>query len=282
MRIRYEQIALPQEFPLVMQKMDIPPLYDMNGYFHYHDCFEIAVITGGSGRYRVEERVYPVSPGDVLVINHIEPHNLTVEETGLQQLLLIFDPRLVWNWDNDHDYKYVQPFLERVVLLANCIPGDSEPAHRIRKTLEEMYREYSDRSEGWPLMVKALLLAVLTRLFRHFRCDEIVPCTRQGLLKLKEAIAYIHAHYAEEITLQKLADMVHLTPGYFCTLFRSVTGVSYSRYLNTVRIRHAEQLLRQSTYTVTRIAGECGYNSMSHFYETFQQITGKSPTQIRH
>lgn len=95
------------------------------------------------------------------------------------------------------------------------------------------------------------------------------------------ACRYVLAHYHENVNRDMMADMVHLSPGYFSNLFRSEVGMSFSDYLIMVRIENAKAMLRRFELSVEAISKKCGFNSLAHFSRTFKDRCGLSPLKYR-
>jgi AraC-like DNA-binding protein len=95
------------------------------------------------------------------------------------------------------------------------------------------------------------------------------------------ACRYVLAHYHENVNRDKMAEMVHLSPGYFSNLFRSEVGMSFSDYLIMVRIENAKAMLRRFELSVEAISKKCGFNSLAHFSRTFKDRCGLSPLKYR-
>ena len=121
-----------------------------------------------------------------------------------------------------------------------------------------------------------LLLHYSTRKHKLRSYDDGLPKKM-----LKQAIEYINTHLGENLSLAAMAAALHISPYYFCRLFKQSTGMSPHRYLMQQRLDHAKQLLRLPELTVTRIAIECGFANQSHFAKYFRRHTGVSPTQFR-
>ncbi len=94
-------------------------------------------------------------------------------------------------------------------------------------------------------------------------------------------LSYIDEHYAEDITLNQLADLVHFSPSHLSRLFHAKTEMTLRTYLRKKRIDQALLLLRTTQKSTTDIAVECGFGNLSHFYRVFRTETGRTPTQIR-
>ena len=83
---------------------------------------------------------------------------------------------------------------------------------------------------------------------------------------LKELISYINTHYAEELKLNKLAKMFFINENYCCSLFNKYYGMSFSKYVNKVRIEAAIRLsMRIKQLSSSEVAHLCGYVSYQHF-----------------
>jgi AraC-like DNA-binding protein len=95
------------------------------------------------------------------------------------------------------------------------------------------------------------------------------------------ACRFVLAHFHENVNRDKMADMVHLSPGYFSNLFRSEVGMSFSDYLIMVRIENAKSMLRRFELSVEAISKRCGFNSLAHFSRTFKDRCGLSPLKYR-
>lgn len=95
------------------------------------------------------------------------------------------------------------------------------------------------------------------------------------------ALAYIRDHFNERITLDEVAQAVHLSASYFSRLFRSETGQTFSEYLLSVRIERAKNLLRRKDCSMTEIAERIGFFDQSHFIKTFKRATGVTPGLYR-
>lgn len=99
--------------------------------------------------------------------------------------------------------------------------------------------------------------------------------------QLKPALEYIENHYAETVTLEKLARLAGFSPKYFCRCFRAILHRSPIDYLNHYRIECASHFLTASDMTVAEIAQRCGYNDSSFFIKQFRKYKNTTPKQYR-
>jgi two-component system response regulator YesN len=93
---------------------------------------------------------------------------------------------------------------------------------------------------------------------------------------------YIQEHYAEQIELNTLAEIVYLTPTYVSKLFKQETGYTITDYITEVRLQHAKQLLtHQPHLKVQEISGQVGYADVAYFHKLFKRTIGITPSQFK-
>lgn len=92
---------------------------------------------------------------------------------------------------------------------------------------------------------------------------------------------YIKEHYAEDIRLGKIADMVYMNPYYFSAFFKKETGQNFKNYLIEVRMKAAQKLLMESDVTSYHLANAVGYKDVKTFVEKFREYYGDTPTEYK-
>lgn len=98
---------------------------------------------------------------------------------------------------------------------------------------------------------------------------------------ITRARAYIAEHFAEEIALTDVAKAVNTSPFYFCKLFKTATGLTFTDYLARVRVETVKQILLNPHKRVSEAAYEAGFQSLSQFNRVFRRVAGESPTVYR-
>jgi AraC-like DNA-binding protein len=106
-----------------------------------------------------------------------------------------------------------------------------------------------------------------------------VPVALRSELKL--AIQYIHSHLNENIALARISKQVFLSSYYFSKLFKKELGINYIDYVNGKKIRHAQLLLQDNSWSIDSIAQSLGFTQISYFSKTFKKVTGVSPRQFQ-
>jgi AraC-like DNA-binding protein/ligand-binding sensor protein len=105
------------------------------------------------------------------------------------------------------------------------------------------------------------------------RTAETAPVT--------QAKELVQAHLGNPLTMRALAQQVHLSPCYFCRLFRQNTGLRFTEYVCRLRVEHAKRLLWQRSARIADVAMECGFGDVSYFDRMFKKCVGVTPTEYR-
>lgn len=137
------------------------------------------------------------------------------------------------------------------------------------KFREFFYREAMGR-------IQQAYLSVNTAVKNPFSTGETLAS-----FKLEKALSLIRTHYGESISLEDAASVCGMSKYYYSRLFKSVTGYTFTEYLNRVRIEAAKEMLRQDRYNISEICYTVGYSDLSYFSKMFKRIERQSPSDYR-
>ena len=252
---------------------------------HTHITLELSMITSGVGEYRVGDLAYPVQAGDIVLFNNIEHHGMW--NTGTQPLVnvaLEFEPRFIWSdplYSFDMDFLAI--FFNRSADFRHKLDQDNPAYAIIRQQFQEVCQEFSEKQPCYSMIVKAKLLVLLANLQRYYNTatSDASSSSSRYRQTMEQVLAYIATHYAEELSTDTLADMMHVSRSHFFRLFREINGLSPKDYIIRLRVMAAMHMLGSTSTDVLEIAQTCGFNNLSNFYTAFKRITGKSPIQYR-
>lgn len=118
-----------------------------------------------------------------------------------------------------------------------------------------------------------------------YRRTPAAPAEPEGSggepLFIREALQYIHAHFEEKLNLGDVAKRVYINTQYFSRVFKRETGVTFTEYLNCLRIQAACRLLAATNYPAYRVANECGFSDPSYFNRVFLRYMEMTPQKYR-
>jgi AraC-like DNA-binding protein len=98
---------------------------------------------------------------------------------------------------------------------------------------------------------------------------------------MARAKQFIRGHYTEELSLQQVAGVVHMSVHYFCKQFRKDTGMGFTGFVSRTRVEQAKKLLLNPNLRVSEIGYAAGFQSLNHFNRMFKKFTGQSPSDYR-
>jgi AraC-like DNA-binding protein/ligand-binding sensor protein len=98
---------------------------------------------------------------------------------------------------------------------------------------------------------------------------------------IRKSREYIRDKSDERISLDQVAAVANMSASHFCRVFKKATDMNFSEYLARVRIEKAKVMLMESNYTMTHVAYDTGFNSVTDFNRTFKKITGETPSGFR-
>lgn len=98
---------------------------------------------------------------------------------------------------------------------------------------------------------------------------------------IEKGLAYIHENYHQSINLHTLCEHLNLNACYFCVLFKNQTQMTFSQYLNRMRINESKKRLETTSDSIIDVSLAVGFNNHNHFSATFKKLTGMTPTAYR-
>ena len=142
------------------------------------------------------------------------------------------------------------------------------------------------RSTGFQtrLYAESLGTSLVIHLARHYSTLEIRKLDTRGSfskIQLQHVLDYIHARYAQNLSVSELAEIANVSPSHFTQLFKQAMGLAPHEYLITCRIEHARQLLISEDGPIHEIAARCGFADQSHLTRHFRRLLGVTPGTLR-
>ncbi len=136
----------------------------------------------------------------------------------------------------------------------------------------EQMVEYSET------LARGALLILLSEIFKVIKLENT---TSHSSDVLKEILNYCYENYTNDISLQKIADDLHLGKYYISRIFNNRLRIGFNAYINSLRIRKACEILKSGDKTITETAFAVGYNSVRSFNRCFKDVRGTSPRKYQ-
>lgn len=122
------------------------------------------------------------------------------------------------------------------------------------------------------------LLSIASQVSFSMSCLPLQDDTHTNSM---QAVLYIDSHYKENLTLQDVADTLSFSLSYTSKLFKKYTGLSFTKYLRSVRVRASLEDLLEGLKPISEISDECGMPNPKAYTEAFKEIYGLSPSYYR-
>ncbi len=234
---------------------------------HWHDYFELEIVLAGEGEHIYNNTKYMLSRGSIYLMSYYDFHELSAQE-DMQILKLQFNENVLQKQLNDFLFLSHNRF---------CCSVDENEILHIIKLFDILKREESRGGLFSEILIKNLIAEIIITVIRNSsqNGNTVIPSL------LQSAVAYIRNNFREPLSLEQIAKHCNVTPNYLGVQFTKKMGISFSDYLNTVRLRYACNLLDSTDLTVKEIAFASGYNSVEYFGYIFKKMLGTSPLNYK-
>ncbi len=268
-----------KEFPVALyetvmqlERLDFLPL-------HWHKEIQFVYLKSGRAQYRVGGDAFILEQGEGLFINASVLHEAKPYE--IEQALIYcvnVDPMLIAGHEGSiFAPKYVEPYITKNRVPYVKLTG--ELAQKIA-SIAALMREQDVFFElkFW----RELLFIWESMLTQSLLTEEMMD--QSSIVQHERAkvmLDFLHAHYQQKVTLEDLASHVYISRAECSRFFKKIVGMTPFSYLLQYRLRKSIELLRNGELSITEIAGDTGFSTVSYYIEKFKEYTGYSPHVYR-
>ncbi len=282
MKVLQFTIPVPGDKNIIIQHDVLPYFYQ---YLHRHDDIQLTWILKGEGTLVVDNNMYPFKPNEIYYIGANQPHVFKCDpiyfspksKRKVQAITIHFNPNgKLSSLFELAEMKFIHSFLQK------HNNGFSIPPEHIADVSHKM--EIISKTYG-PEQLIALIdilkkFASIPKLNELSSVSMLNTVSENVGVRLSEIYHFIMANYENNITLEDVAKLAHMTPQAFCRYFKKRTHHTFVSFLNEVRINEACKKLTAGdgdTLSISTIAYNCGFNTVTHFNRVFKSVIGKSP-----
>ncbi len=244
--------------------------------FHAHDFLELYYFLDGSVTYYIEDQVYDLCPGDLLIIPAGKMHRPVIanEHAAYERMVLWITPQYLQSIDSPAGD--LQKNLQKVGEHGYCVPFRGDETVFVTALLKKLL--YMQKNDTDP---KFCAGAVELYLWTIFRSYGVIDTTHRNETQvIPQVIRYITEHFREPLTLEDIAAEFFVSKSYLNRHFKAYTNSTVYAYIMALRLTHARRMLREGIPAV-EAGRECGFSDYSTFYKAFKTQTGLSPQQFK-
>lgn len=240
---------------------------------HSHNSYEIYLFLQGEAEYNVEEKVYSLSPGDIIIIKKHEMHR--VHLTGSKEyhrFVLMVSPEF---FVENHCEELEKIFLENISKTGNKISSDIAKSTGLYDSIMR-FKKYSDKfGTPYTVVTKSVLIEMLYLLneFSNLENTDIIN------KNIANVIHYLNNNFTDYITLDTLCDKFFVSKYYLCHVFKETTGLTIQQYVREKRLVRATEL-RKNGMSLTEAALQSGFENYSSFFRAFTKRYKSNPTNF--
>jgi AraC-like DNA-binding protein len=237
---------------------------------HAHDYFVLGIIEDGVQTFMHGDARHITTPGKLIIINPGEVH--TGEAAGREGFAYrALYPSVALLENHLESFRSPPPSLPQ-------FPGGTVQDIDLYRWIQRLHQQ--SESPDSPLALETSFVRFFVEFIRrHASFSVNLPAYNSAHQAIRQVRDYLEAHYAEPITLSDLSAQVYITPYHLARLFTKQIGVPPHKYLENVRIRHAEHLLSLG-FPIADVAYATGFSGQSHLTRTFKRFIGTTPGEF--
>ena len=278
----------PQNFKINQQMIgrDFELQYKRDSYLkdvelHHHDFYEIYYLISGDVTYTIESRLYKVLPGDILLISPKELHQVHIqaERSVYERYVLWLRPEIIQALSSEKSnlFHALDPGRPGYGNQLRLSAGDRA---RVLSLLEQLYQEDQAAAFGSDLLPMSLRTQLLITVNRLALGQELpLEDLPRSSKTVAQVIEYIRLNYAEELSLDLLAEKFYVSKYHLSHEFQRQVGTGVYRYIQKKRLQIARHLLSQGKKP-GEIYSQCGFSDYAGFYRAFRAEYGTSPKEF--
>ena len=260
--------------------------YRQKGYVqppHLHDFIEFVYITSGKFTHTVDGVEYPVTKGNLVIINYNQTHSFNGNSSS-EQFNILLKPEFIDEQIKNRDDVFAllevsgyQEFKDLIDRGKSVIKFSVDERKRFESIMFLLEKELENTDSGYEISARSCINLLLTMIFRKmsqpsYATTEIVN---------NYILTYIKEHCDEKLSIEFFSSMGHYNTSYYSRAFKKYTGLTFTEYLKQARMEKACDLLLNSNDKIDDIYSKVGYSDKTKFFKHFKEYTHTTPLKYR-
>ena len=251
---------------------------------HWHSYGEILLVgPGKTNIYCVGRNTYELVPDDIVLVWPMEMHSI-VDANREDSIVVQFSNAFI---NSLFDLRRIMHMYRNLHII--CVKSHPVLAAKLKDLIFQMkeifFTERHDREIRCTMLLMEFMLTLLEyrkELTPDIKEDEQDGVSEDVMRRLMVVTDYIKNNLtADDLSQGAMAEMAGISREYFSRIFKNVTGMNYSKWLNTIRLEKATELLSDEKRPLTEIAMMSGFQSIPSFNRVFREEKGMAPGEYR-
>ncbi|WP_373098980.1 MULTISPECIES: helix-turn-helix domain-containing protein [Pasteurellaceae] len=269
MTLSHSNYFIAEENPITIERRHNQDYFPL----HNHDFDEIVIVCAGNGIHVWNNRVYPITAGDVLYINHSDVHAYeTVDQLKLDNILY----RREKLTPNNILFDYLPD--ERLTEQQRHTRINLSCLQELQALVAQLEAESKKTNQSSIYLAETLFTQLILLLDRYSYTETVQDSDEQKMDKLFTALSQ---HIDTAFNLENFCGQNNLSASSLRRLFKQQTHMTIGQYLQRLRLCQTMTLLRNTQLSITEIAIKCGYEDSNYFSTVFRKETACSPSEYR-
>lgn len=249
---------------------------------HWHQSIELSYTQQGQiDNFFINNHNYNPHSGRILVVNSHEIHSITTKQhsTNTLAISIIYPYSLI--------QRFFPEFDQYIIKINNSSLFNTKQRHfykELQSTLDQVIY-LSTKNGNQNLKITILMLQVLDILISHFtviRKNFTQNNQKVFVIERLQIITnYIQKHFREELNLDKIADIAHISKEYLSRFFKENMGITVGQYIKNIRAQQVYKELSDQRLTLTQIANRNGFSGLHSMNRALIEIYGENAREIR-
>lgn len=251
---------------------------------HWHSYGEILLVAPGKTNiYCVGKNTYELVPDDIVLVWPMEMHSI-VDANREDSLVVQFSNGFI---NSLFDLRRIMHMYRNLHII--CVQSHPELAAKLKDLIYRMrdifFSEMPDREIRCTMLLMEFMLTLLEH--RKELAPDMEDEVKDGpgddvMRRLMMVTDYIKNNLtADDLSQGAMAEMAGISREYFSRIFKNVTGMNYTKWLNMIRLEKATELLSDDKRPLTEIAMMSGFQSIPSFNRVFREEKGMAPGEYR-
>ena len=238
---------------------------NLNNISHYHSDYELVFINKGNAKIMINEKIFNLGAGESVFIHSNDIHYIS---SGKNDIITVLKG----------DKKYFEAIFAGKRVLSPYLSHYSD----MEGTLETVRVELLGGLIGCGEMADSIAMQIFIKMLRR----EVTVAFEKNVDRVPDNAALYHkiskkiSDEYNTLTFSDMAEYMHFSEPHFSKVFHNIFGMTFTQYINAVRIAAAVENIREGKLNITEISAFCGFNTIRNFNRVFKRLTGYSPREL--
>ena len=245
---------------------------------------ELAYVLKGTATHVWDKNTSEITAGDYFVIDYRSQHSYHAKTKEFEMLNCLFLPEFIdpafanCTSFNTLLSSYQLHFNNKLFLTNPSMSIYKDSDGKIKQLLLSLIDEFTNKSSGYIQIIRSRLIEIIILTVRKIYFS---PDINKGTSSIDSILEYINQNYMNDISLKEIGRTFNYSTSYISMKFKKEFHISFSEYLQKVRIEHSMHLLAHTDLSINDIAEMSGYSDLKFFYAIFKKITNTTPAKFR-